>query len=165
MDINQRKELFSKAFMKAIAAQIGLRTAEPDVDDDSIDIIIRGRGFRGAIRNPQLDIQLKCTANAKHNDDSLSFALPLKNYNDLRGENIVCPRYLFVFVVPEKCEDWLLHDLDFCKIQHCGYWFSLLNMPNVSNSTSVTVKIPKSQRLTAATMHDLMEQASDRIMI
>lgn len=104
MDDNQKKELFSKAFVKALAAQSGLRSAEPDVDDDSIDVIIRGRGYRTGIRNPQIDVQLKCTANNDGDDDFFKFRLPLKNYNDLRGDNILCPRFLFVLVVPEYCE-------------------------------------------------------------
>ncbi|MEW5251274.1 DUF4365 domain-containing protein [Microbulbifer sp. 2201CG32-9] len=62
MDRNQKKELFSRAFVKAIAAQVGFRTAIPDVDDDSVDIIIKGRGYSAPIRNPQLEVQLKCTA-------------------------------------------------------------------------------------------------------
>jgi hypothetical protein len=162
MDNNQKKELFSKAFVKALAAQSGFRSAEADVDDDSIDVIIRGRGYRAGIRNPQIDVQLKCTANNGGDEEFLSFSLPLKNYNDLRGDNVLCPRYLFVLVVPENCQEWLVHQPTFSMIKHCCYWFSLRSMPAVKNSTSVTVKIPRSQRLTSESILYLMEMASTR---
>ena len=124
MDDNQKKELFSKAFVKALAAQSGLRSAEPDVDDDSIDVIIRGRGYPTGIRNPQIDVQLKCTANDEGDEDFLKFSLSLKNYNDLRGE--------------------------------------LRSMPVVKNNTSVTLSIPRSQRLTSKSMIYLMNVANTR---
>ncbi len=53
MDSNQRKELLSRAYVSAIAAQVGFRSAIPDVDDDSVDLILKGRGFTSGIRNPQ----------------------------------------------------------------------------------------------------------------
>ncbi len=162
MDENQKKELFSKAFVKALAAQSGFRSAEPDVDDDSIDVIIRGRGYRSGIRNPQIDVQLKCTANNDGDEDFLAFSLSLKNYNDLRGDNVLCPRYLFVLVVPENCQEWLVHQSTSSMIKHCCYWFSLRGMPAVTNRTSVTVKIPRSQRLTYESILYLMEMANTR---
>ena len=162
MDKNQKKELFSKAFIKAVSAQTGFRTAEPDVDDDSIDIIVRGRGYRGPIRNPQIDVQLKCTAKDEGSSGNLKFSLPLKNYNDLRGNNVACPRYLFVFVAPEDCEDWLVHERYSSQIKHCCYWYSLLGLSDVSNSTNVTIYIPRTQRLTSDSMSLLLELASEK---
>lgn len=162
MDNNQKKELFSKAFVRALAAQSGFRSAEPDVDDDSIDIIIRGKGYRTGIRNPQIDVQLKCTASDEGDAERLKFTLSLKNYNDLRGENVVCPRFLFVLVVPANCEDWLIHQSTSSTLKHCGYWLSLRSMPTVNNTTSVTLNIPRSQRLTSQSMLYLMEMASTR---
>jgi hypothetical protein len=162
MDDNQKKELFSKAFVKALAAQSGFRSAEPDVDDDSIDVIIRGRGYRTVIRNPQIDIQLKCTASNNEDNDFFKFRLTLKNYNDLREEDVLCPRYLFVLVVPEKCEEWLIHQPTSSMIKHCCYWHSLRSMPAVTNNSKVTLHIPRSQRLTSQSMLQLMDIASTR---
>lgn len=159
MEESQQKELFSKAFVKALAAQSGLRTSEPDVDDDSIDIILRGKGYQTGIRNPQIDVQLKCTANDIGGDQFLTFRLPLKNYNDLRGTNVLAPRFLFVLVVPKNCEEWLTHQPRSSIISHCCYWFSLRDMTEVKNKTSVTINIPRSQRLTSESMIGLMEQA------
>ncbi|WP_438765308.1 DUF4365 domain-containing protein [Kushneria sp. TE3] len=160
MDENQKKELFSKAFVRALAAQSGFRSSEPDVDDDSIDIIVRGRGYPSGIRNPQIDIQLKCTANNDGDKDFLNFSLSLKNYNDLRGENVLCPRFLFVLIVPENCEDWLVHQSDFSMIKHFCYWYSLRDRASTPNSSSVTINIPRTQRLTSQSLLELMDMAN-----
>jgi hypothetical protein len=160
MDESQKKEQFSTAFVNAISAQSGLRTAVPTVDDDSIDIIIKGRRFEGIIRNPQIEIQLKCTASDDGDEEFLKFNLPLKNYDDLRANNILCPRYLFVFVVPDNCQQWLIHQNNYSQIKHCCYYFSLLDFPKKDNKTSVTISIPRKQRLTSESMIALMLEAS-----
>ncbi|HHQ4491998.1 TPA: DUF4365 domain-containing protein [Aeromonas hydrophila] len=160
MDRNQKKELFSRAFVKAIAAQVGFRTMTPDVDDDSIDILIKGRGYIAPIRNPQLEVQLKCTATDDDNPDFLKFNLSIKNYNDLRGDDILSPRYLFVVVVPKEPKDWLSHEPRFTIFQHCCYWMSIKDYPETTNTTSVTIDIPKAQVLNAESMQSLMEMAS-----
>jgi hypothetical protein len=159
MDENQKKALFSVAYVKALAAQVGFTTSIPDVDHDSVDIILKARGFQSKIRNPQLEVQLKCTADAGKDDKFLKFQLSLKNYNDLRGDNLLCPRYVFVLVVPEACNDWVTHDVDHAKIKHFCYWMSLSELPEVGNSTSVTISIPKAQILTAESMRSLMSSA------
>jgi hypothetical protein len=162
MDSNQKKEQFSRAFVQAVAAQVGYRTATPNVDDDSIDLIIKGKAFAAPIRNPQIEIQLKCTANDDENSDILKFALPIKNYNDLRGDDLLAPRYLFILVVPKECKYWIVQKACFTKLRHCCYWMSLINLPNVTNSTTVTLSIPKSQIVNAESLTLLMERASNR---
>ncbi|MCU7976574.1 DUF4365 domain-containing protein [Shewanella sp. SW36] len=160
MDINQRKELLSRAYVSAIAAQIGFRSAIPDVDDDSVDLILKGRGFASTIRNPQLEIQLKCTACNDGCEEYFSYKLPIKNYNDLRGDNLLCPRLLFVLVVPNETDAWLSYELDHMKMKHCCYWISLRDLKETTNGTSVTIKIPRENILTATSMLLLMESAS-----
>lgn len=162
MDNNQRKELLSRAYVSAIAAQVGFRSAIPDVDDDSVDLILKGRGFTSGIRNPQLEIQLKCTAKNSGCSDYFSYQLSTKNYNDLRAENLLCPRYLFVLVVPKDTTGWLVHENDHMKVKHCCYWYSLSELLPTINDTSVTVKIPRKNLLTATSMLNLMELASQR---
>ncbi len=166
MDVNQKKELFSKAFVNALAAQSGLRSSEPNVDDDSIDITLRGRGYnKSGIRCPQIDVQLKCTADDRGDSSIFKFKLPLKNYEDLRGDNFLCPRFLFVLVVPENIDDWLTHQKSYSELKHCCYWYSLRDLDAVSNATSVTINIPRSQRLTSQSLLELMESASHRAVV
>tara|TARA_R110002033_G_C3827719_1_gene233645 strand:- start:142 stop:639 length:498 start_codon:yes stop_codon:yes gene_type:complete len=162
MDNNQKKDLFSRAYVKAIAAQLGFRSSIPDVDDDSVDLILQGKGFTSGIRNPQIEVQLKCTAQDNGGDENFKFVLPIKNYNDLRGDGLLCPRYLFVLVVPENVQDWMLHENTHTTIMHCCYWISLMDSPDTSNRTNITIDIPRKNLLTAGSLLSLMELASVR---
>lgn len=161
MDINQKKEQFSVAYVNAIAAQAGLSNAKPSVDDDSIDLSLKGRGFCGKIRSSQLDLQLKCTSRDLVKDGFIRFPLPIKNYNDLRGEDILIPRYLAVLLVPELDSEWAeLRDEELVLRNTC-HWVSIRNLPEKNNLSTVTVEIPLAQRLTKDTLLMLMQFASE----
>ena len=160
MDLNLKKELFSRAYVQALAAQAGFRTAIPDVDDDSIDVIIRGKDYTSPIRNPQIDVQLKCTATDAGTSELFHFPLPAKNYNELRGSNVACPRYLFVMIIPPNCDTWIRHTPSFVILRHYAYWISLRSVRGTANHSSVTLHIPRSQRLTLPTMQQIMGAAS-----
>ncbi len=62
--LNQMKEQFSHAYVKAVAAVAGFAWYKPSVDDDSIDLGLAQRGGGGTTRSPRLEIQLKCHAMA-----------------------------------------------------------------------------------------------------
>ena len=161
MDKNKQKEQFNVAYLNALAAQAGINYARTDVDDDSIDVYYIGRGFKGKIRNPQIQLQLKCTSQDLINGKILKFPLSRKNYDDLRGKNILCPRYLAVLVVPTNCEAWVTHGENFMQLSHSCYWVSIKDHPATTNEDSITIDVPLSQKLTAAELKALMQLASD----
>lgn len=162
MDLSTQKEQFSLAYVKSLAASVGLNYSIPQVDDDSIDITILGKGYDGIVRNPSIDLQLKCTATDCIDGDNLKLSLKIKNYHDLRGGNLVSPRYLLVLKVPDEVDNWLVHGEDWISLHNSCYWLSLRELPDVSNSTNVTVEIPVNQRLTREALCQLMENASQR---
>ena len=137
MDLNQQKEQFSRAYVRAIAAAAGFDTYTFCVDDDSIDMGIAASGKR-LPRRPRLELQLKCTA--KEIADVMRFPLKLKNYNELRGECCV-PRILVVIAVPVRPEDWVTETKN-QFVMHCrAYWASLAGWPETSNTKSVTLEL------------------------
>ena len=161
MYITKKKELFSIAFVKSIASVLGFNPSKLEVDDDSIDLYLSAKGYEQTkIRNPQLQLQLKCTKKTPGNDGFLHFPLSIKNYNDLRGDNVLCPRYLIVITIPNDLNNWIHIDKDKLILYKCGYWLSLKNAPDNSNEDSVTVKIPISNLLTVNQMKILMDKAS-----
>ena len=161
MDRNKKKEQFNVAYINALAAQAGLNTARADVDDDSVDLLVIGRGFEGSLRNPQIQLQLKCTSQDLISGSQLKFPLSRKNYDDLRGENLVCPRYLVVLVVPSDELMWIEHHSDGMSLRNACYWVSIRHHPDSSNAATVTIEVPLSQRLTTDELRTLMVRASD----
>jgi hypothetical protein len=158
------KQQLSVAYIHAVAARAGYACQVINVDDDSVDVQLAARGWvheRAVFRSPKIDVQLKATAQPVLKDDHLAFALPLKNYNELREEALV-PRLLVVLLLPEDDRHWLEQTEDQMISRHCGYWRTLLGQPATTNATSVTVHLPRRQQLTVVGLRTLMEKVSRR---
>ncbi len=106
MDVNQQKEQFSRAYVRAVVATAGYTLAQPEVDEDSIDLTVYARGGNGPIRSPKLDMQLKCTDDERR-QDPIPFRLKRKNYVDLQGDDFTTSRILVVVFVPPDVASWL----------------------------------------------------------
>lgn len=161
MDLGQRKEQFSIAYLHAIASVAGLRTAPPNVDDDSIDWCLKARGTYGRRRSPQLDLQLKCTERLPKRNGSFAYPLSEKNCNDLRGEDVHVPRILVVVFVPDDIDSWLDQSEERLLLKHCAYWVSLRDAPEKDNSKSVTVRLPRANLFTVDALESMMLRIGD----
>src|SRR5208282_238561 len=100
--------------------------------------------------------QLKCTSMNEIDDVNIRFPLKLKNYDDLRNELVMIPRLLVVVVVPESVDDWIEHEEEGLTLRRCGYWLSLRGRSETTNETTVTVRLPRTNRLTVDALRDLM---------
>lgn len=161
MHITARKEQFNVAYVGALAAQAGINSAKMAVDNDSVDILFVGKGFPGISRDPQVNFQLKCTHKDFRVGDNIRYPLERKNYDDLRATNLSNPRYLAVLEVPELCDDWTHHLDDGMLLKSKCYWASLKGLPNVDQGT-ITVSVPLAQRLTSASLLEILTLASER---
>jgi hypothetical protein len=158
MELSQQKQEFSKAYVKAVAAACGYATKEPSVDDDSVDLCLAARGGEGTVRSPQLDLQLKCTAQQVVAETTVNFPLEIKNYEELRPTDFMVPRILVIVIVPNDVSLWITHTENELLLRHCGYWYSLRGMPATDNETTVTVNVPRSQVFNVAGLNDIMQR-------
>jgi hypothetical protein len=93
MDPQKRKEEFNYAYVCALAAHAGLNRTSSSVDDDSVDIAFKSKGYHGhLVRSPQIEFQLKCTSQDLVDGAVIKFPLSRKNYDDLRGRDFASPR-------------------------------------------------------------------------
>lgn len=128
LDISKRKEEFSLAYSRAVAAVAGFATSVPTPDNDSIDLILHKKSPHeedeedNLIVAPQVAIQVKCTAREVIRNNALHFPLKIKNYNDLRKQKVLVPRILLVHCIPADMSDWLRHSEDDMLLRHCSYW-------------------------------------------
>ena len=161
MDPQKQKEEFNFAYMCALAAHAGLNKVTAAVDDDSIDVSFKSRGFvQRKVRSPQIEFQLKCTSQNLVVGDVIKFPLSRKNYDDLRGTDFAVPRYLAVLVVPPDVAEWVLHNEEHIALFNNCYWMSLRDAESTENDVSVTINVPLAQRLTSDTLRQMIDRAS-----
>jgi Domain of unknown function (DUF4365) len=161
MILNDRKELFSRAYVRAVASVAGYMATQPELDRDSVDFQLAGVGGRGTKHSPYLDVQIKCTADDDLAPTRFGFPLPIKNYDDLRDTELAVPRILIVVIVPTAIERWLATSESEMVLRHCGYWRSLHNEPATDNTTSITVEINRANVFDVDGLQNLMAAVGD----
>lgn len=162
MDPKKQQEEFNYAYVCALAAHAGLNRISFAVDDDSIDVAFKSKGYSGRlIRSPQIEFQLKCTSQDLVKGSAIKFPLSRKNYDDLRGDDFAAPRYLAVLLIPANTAEWVAHNPEHIALHNNCYWVSLRNAVPTKNETSITVDVPLAQRLTSMTLQQMMDRASD----
>lgn len=93
----------------------------------SVDVVIGASGSvrdNVVIRSPRVELQLKATTQDDLNNGHLAFPLPIKNYDDLRGDTLV-PRLLVVLQLPEDSNRWLEQTEEQMISRRCAFWLSL----------------------------------------
>jgi hypothetical protein len=156
MTIDMQKEEFSHAYVKAIAACAGYAWSKPSVDDDSIDLCLHERGGGGTIRSPRLDLQLKCKASEIPANQDFNYSLKIKNYDDLRDNNVQVPRILVVVLVPDELSHWLNHSEPEMALRRCGYWQTLRGLGPSENDQGQTVQMTRMKLFNVATLQAIM---------
>jgi hypothetical protein len=164
MFISNQKEQFNVAYVGAMAAQAGLNTGNMKVDNQSIDLDVDG-ACPSAVANrfPKIRLQFKCTSQKVVKNGVIKFPLSRKNYDDLKNDRLIVPRYLIVLLVPDDPKDWLVHKDDHMTVHNTCYWTSIQPIPNIGKRKTVTIDIPMTQRLDTDTLRHLITLASEGI--
>ena len=150
-----RNELFSLAYVRAVAAAAGYQIGQWDADDSSIDGTLRPLGRQ----TPMINFQAKSTTRDLVHDDGIHFPLPIKNYNDLRDDTENAPSILIVVLMPENEIEWLSQTTEELCLRHCGYFLPLQGAPELPNVGNRTVLIPLTNVFNRENLDDLMDRA------
>lgn len=152
-----QEEALSRVYAHAVAARAGYSTAEYDFDRDGVDLRIQaGDGMR-----PAIELQLKATVNlGDPRDGYVRFALKRRNY-DLLIEETQTPRLLLVLDLPTDEHEWMTLTNDSLILRRCAYWLNLKGSPATTNTSSVTVSIPATNRFDVASLRNLMDQSRE----
>lgn len=161
MTLNDRKELFSRAYVRAVAAVAGYMATQPELDRDSVDLQLAGVGGQGTTHSPYLDVQVKCTGEDELAPGCFGHPLKIKNYDDLRETELAVPRVLIVVVVPTDIDGWLEVSEEAMLLRHCAYWRSLHGEPETSNTTSITIDIERANVFGVDALKRMMATAGE----
>jgi hypothetical protein len=162
MNIEDQKESFSKAYVRAIASVAGYDVTVPEYDRDSIDITFNSQKGKSI----PVDAQLKATSRLDIiSANTINFPLPKKNYDDL-SRDTYSPRILIVLLLPNGFDDcpakWINQTSDSLALMKCAYWYSLRGSPSKANTASVTVNIPMNDEhiFKPDTLNEILQQVS-----
>lgn len=165
MDIEKIKEDLSICYLKMISAVNGIALEEIRHDEDSTDVIIKKVVKVGGTVpfNSSLNVQLKATSSASQytlNEDSVSYKLKVKNYNDLcmRSAN---PSMLALLVLPEDQNEWVNWTQEEVFLKGKMFWLSLQGKAPSGNSATVTVRIPFDNVLSTSSIESLLIKAAE----
>lgn len=147
---NDKKEQLSQAYIAALAAGCGYTISIPNLDRDSIDIMVSS----GSSRRASVQFQLKATSSPNWTDCDLIFQLKQKNYNDLVCERQV-PLLLAVMVLPTQSADWLSISDQELVLKRCVWWHSLKGQP-ITDQGSKQVIISRNNLLNMNALTDLV---------
>ena len=116
----------------------------------------------GYLESVDIDVQLKATKQQpKQTTTHFSYFLDsVAQYDVLRSDKWGTPRILVVLFLPEKREEWLLHDTNQLLLRRCAYWVSLHQATACSNKSGQTIYLPKKQCLDASNLLALCSRLS-----
>lgn len=151
-----QQERFGDAFLLAVAAIAGCAVARPYPDDDSIDWTLSCK----LPKRPKIDVQIKTWTGDDGLSKAIRYPLKRKNYDDLTLE-VVAPRLLVLVTIPVEVADWMELSMQQLVMRKCVYWVSLAGLLPTDNDTSVTVSVPRENRLTPEALRGMMQRISD----
>lgn len=166
MPETKRKEYLSLAYIRALSSKADALMDIIREDSDSSDVLIKKlittdkESYWG-----EVVFQLKSTSSktaVKEDDQNIFYNLKVKNYKDLI-KRAVSKKYLALLILPEEENEWLDINVERIIMKKCMYWVSLLGMPDTSNTSGITVTIPKSNLLNADSLIQLIKQSVDKI--
>ena len=165
---NNIKAGLSYSYLKAVANIAGfpINFKEPDTDfgiDATVaELLVRpsGRTFESG---KNLLIQLKATTlnHIRETESEIVYDLKNKNYNDLTYADILTPKILVLFVMPNEKEDWLIHHIEMLVLKKCAYWAYLASKPQAHNETGTTaIHIDKTKIFSPESLKQIMGKVS-----
>lgn len=152
MTEEQIKERISEGFVRLIAAHGGYGCSRLE-QDQGVDLVIEGvssyqrNGRQRFLSNGKaVHIQLKATTESSvvFSDDSLSYDLEAKNFNDLidRLHGGPIPLVLIVFVLPADKTQWINVTADNLVLRKRAYWFRpSLDETQTQNGSTKRIRI------------------------
>ena len=153
MTVDTQKELFSLAYVRAIAAVCGASATKPEVDDDSVDLAFQAKP------RAYLEAQVKCADRSLYTVTSthIHYPLKIKNFNDLSDINVPVSRILIVMLVPPVVPSWVVWSHNSLNLHNAAYWMSLRGMVT-QNAANVTVQVPLMNEFSVLQLSDIFNR-------
>ncbi|NJK34594.1 MAG: DUF4365 domain-containing protein [Oscillatoriales cyanobacterium SM2_2_1] len=153
------QDQLGESFIRAIAARAEVSLLFRDKDygiDGTFRPLVQIHGHISEAAH-SIDYQLKTSTQWQDRDQHVTYALDVKNYNQIVLRNTaasVTPVLLLLKTLPPDPSQWLEENNGITLRGNC-YWIYLQGKPS-HNRRSVTIRIPIGQTLTVSTLTDLL---------
>ncbi|NRG40126.1 DUF4365 domain-containing protein [Rathayibacter sp. VKM Ac-2835] len=156
------KEELSKAFVHMLASAAGLDVGTWGQDFDVRDVTLKSRVPYDELEDAGIDVQLKCTGQESVvHEEFISWKLTPTHVEKLRRTHRATPYLLCVLVTEHEVGHWLHHSVEGLLARSHMYYIWGRNLPEpVSGQDKQTIRLPKANVLTPASLLELMEEAS-----
>lgn len=153
MQENLQREAFSLAHIQAIASAAGLKTFNPNVDTDCIDLSIGADSYTGIVGNPRLDLQIKARSlDLTRPETVLLCDLSGAHFCRLASTNVMVPQILVLVAIPRALEEWWSAQGDASLLRHRAFWLSIRGMKR----EQATIYVPRANALTPNSLLEIM---------
>ena len=157
MELNDRMEAMSFAYISAVGTGAGFDVRFPRRDRGSIDGTIHSEDPPFA----EFQFQAKSTSAERIFGGDIRFPLPVGNQRDLAIRTTV-PRILIVMLLPADESDWLAQSGDELCMRKCAYWTTLEGRDPSENRSTITVRIPLANLFDVGAAQRWMTEAERR---
>lgn len=151
----KQKERFSRAWLVAAAAAADFTYEIVTDDERGVDMTVNS-GLH------VVDFQLKATSKPEVQDGHLVHDLDVRTYDLLRSTLRSGYGVLALVVVGDDADKWHQMDANGTRLARSAYYLPLFGMPSTSNDSTIRLKIPLTNMLTATAMRMLMDAQAAR---
>jgi hypothetical protein len=162
------QERLCVAHIEAIVGSAGVNLTNPRRQDYGIDgtlAPVKIVGTRRVESGFKVDFQAKSTINWQFDNDHVVYDLEAQTYNDLVGREPSVPRCVLILLcLPQGATDWLNSSETGLLLRNCCYW-QFVEGEATENVSTKRIKIPRTNVLTAASVHDILQSERDRLLV
>jgi hypothetical protein len=152
------------AYVQAIAAAAGaiISLGRDYGVDGTLKQIVKSDADGYMETGAPVDFQLKGTTRVDNSHDIIKFDLSARNYNLIIGRRpAATPYYLFLVCFDSTPENWLLLERERLILNASAFWWTRAGV-RTANKVSVRIEIPTANRLTPATISDMLQASHER---
>lgn len=166
--LNHQMESLARAYIQAVVGRCGMMCSRSEFDY-GIDVKVQDVSVRmdhhGGIVVPRyiesghtLAFQAKSTTEAIIEETTVVYDLEAKTYNDLQDPDAGEPRFLVLLVLPEDQDEWLNITEEQLSLRRCVYWHSLKGQPFTTNTSTIRIRIPRTNIFDVDALRTMMER-------
>jgi hypothetical protein len=163
LPLNEMKQQFSLAFVHMVASAAGCSIKRHDTDYDGVDITITSSAEYETHYGPQIELQVKCSAQANLlTGDTMRWKLEARAFRLLTDPRSYVTRLLAVLFVPGDPSDWLDQDEQRLLASSCMYWGGASELGTLKEGRqSKVVHLPRSNIFNVAQLQGIMKAIGD----